>query len=406
MATSPSQSLPSQTISPLKKFVISVLLVDEQPIVAETIRSMLQDQPDIVLHYCNDPTKAIQFSSDVQPTVILQDLVMPNVDGIMLIRYFRANPATRDVPMIVLSSKDDPAIKVEAFEAGANDYIVKLPDKMELLARIRYHSDAYIRLLERNVAYKKLEESQKKLYAELADAANYVKSLLPPPIKGEITTSWSFIPSAQLGGDAFGYHWIDQEHFAFYLLDVCGHGVGAALLSISVMNVLRSQTLSNTNFLDPSQVLMSLNSNFQMELHNNMFFTIWYGVYNKTTREIIYASGGHPPAVVIESRQNEPKKVIELRIPGLVIGAMPNAQFRSGSYKIGIHDRLYLFSDGIYELAKSDGTMMQLEEFISEFRKLSDDAVDNIDHLLAFAKSMNRFSTFADDVSILEVTFN
>lgn len=401
MTNSYSKQNLSQTI---KK--ISVLLVDEQWIVFDTIRNMLKDQSDIVLHYCSDPANAIQFSSEVHPTVILQDLVMPDVDGVMLVRYFRANPETRDVPLIVLSSKDEPITKAEAFEAGANDYIVKLPDKVELIARIRYHSAAYNRLLERNLAYQKLEESQRKLNAELADAAAHVKSLLPLPLTGEIATTWRFIPSAQLGGDAFGYHWIDSEHFVFYLLDVCGHGVGAAMLSISVMNVLRSQTLSNTNFLDPSQVLISLNDSFQMEFHNNMFFTIWYGVYNKTTRELVYASGGHPPVILIESNSGRPKKAVELSIPGLVIGAMPSAQFRSAKYKIAPDDKLYLFSDGIYELSKADGNMMQLEDFISEIGKPPENGVENVDRLLYFSKSMNRFSSFADDVSILEIIFH
>lgn len=401
----PQEKLP-ETASDSKKFVTSVLLVDDQLIVAEAIRGMLQKEQDIIFHYCSDPAKAIQIASEVQPTVILQDLVMPDVDGLMLVRYFRANLATRDVPLIVLSTKEEPSIKAEAFEAGANDYMIKLPDKIELIARIRYHSSAYTRLLERNLAYKKLEESQRTLNIELAEAAAYVKSLLPKPLTGEITTCWRFIPSTQLGGDALGYHWIDSEHFAFYLLDVCGHGVGAALLSISVMNVLRAQTNSSTNFLDPSQVLSSLNESFQMESHNNMFFTIWYGVFNKKNRQITYASGGHPPAVLIDSTPNGIKKVSELRIPGLVIGALPGAQFRSATLFIEKKAKLYLFSDGIYELSKPDGTMLQLEEFIAEFGKPLENELENVDRILNFSKSVNRSGSFPDDVSILEITFN
>ena len=121
-----------------------------------------------------------------------------------------------------------------------------------------------------------------KLSTELSEAADYVKKILPQPITaGAIRTNWRFIPSTSLGGDAFGYHKVDQDHFAVYLIDVSGHGVGAALLSASVINVLRSQSLPNTDFKDPSQVLQALNLAFPSDSNKDMFFTIWYGVFNK-----------------------------------------------------------------------------------------------------------------------------
>src|SRR5262249_19690160 len=126
---------------------IVVLLVDDQPIIAEAVRRMLAGEPNVTLHYCQDPTQALQTANRVQPTVILQDLVMPEVDGLMLLKFFRANPATRDTPMIVLSSKEEPVVKAQAFALGASDYLVKLPDKVELIARIRHHSRGYISLL-------------------------------------------------------------------------------------------------------------------------------------------------------------------------------------------------------------------------------------------------------------------
>ena len=92
-------------------------------------------------------------------------------------------------------------------------------------------------------------------------------------------TQWLLVPSTELGGDSFGYHEIDEDHIAFYLLDVCGHGVGAALLSVTAINVLRSAALPRTDFRDPGAVLSSLNEAFPMERQNNMYFTIWYGVY-------------------------------------------------------------------------------------------------------------------------------
>ncbi|HHJ15011.1 MAG TPA: diguanylate cyclase [Gammaproteobacteria bacterium] len=140
-----------------------VLLVDDQPMVAEGIRRMIADEPDIEFHYCQDPKQAVQRATEVKATVILQDLVMPEVDGLTLVRFYRNNPATRDVPIIVLSSKDDPKIKSEAFAQNATDYLVKLPEKIELLARIRAHGRSYLAHREREEACAALRKMQAQL---------------------------------------------------------------------------------------------------------------------------------------------------------------------------------------------------------------------------------------------------
>lgn len=140
---------------------ITVLLVDDQAIVGEAVRRMLASEEDIDFYYCQDPTKAINMANEISPTVILQDLVMPEVEGLLLVQYFRANPVTREVPLIVLSSKEEPIIKAEAFALGANDYMVKFPDRLEVIARVRYHSKGYINLLQRNEAYEQLERANR-----------------------------------------------------------------------------------------------------------------------------------------------------------------------------------------------------------------------------------------------------
>ena len=139
------------------------LLVDDQAIVGEAVRRGLAGHPDISFHYCADPVQSLKLAADLKPTVILLDLVMPGTDGIELLRRFRAQPATAETPVVVLSVKEDPKIKVQAFEAGANDYLVKLPDKVELVARVRLHSRAYLNQKQRDEAYRALRESQQQL---------------------------------------------------------------------------------------------------------------------------------------------------------------------------------------------------------------------------------------------------
>ncbi|MCD6308672.1 MAG: SpoIIE family protein phosphatase [Candidatus Latescibacteria bacterium] len=389
--------------SSLTDYHIKVLLVDDQSIVAAAVERMLAPEADITFHYCQDPTKAIETAAEVSPTVILQDLVMPEIDGLTLVKFFRAHPKLKDVPLIVLSSREEAVTKADAFALGANDYLVKLPDKVELIARIRYHSKGYINLLQRNEAYEALLKSQQELASELAKAAEHVVSLLPQPITDPpIQTDWCFVPSAQLGGDSFGYHWIDDDHFAIYLLDVCDHGVGSALLSVSALNVLRSQTLPDTDFLVPEQVLAGLNDSFQMESHNNLYFTIWYGVMNARTNELRYASAGHPPAILL----TETGETAELMTKNLFIGGLPSSTFTGDSITVERPALLYVFSDGVYEVEKKDGSMWslgELEEFITG-RPAGDTAV--IDSLLSFIREMSAEEILADDFSMLKVMFS
>jgi adenylate cyclase len=136
---------------------LRVLVVDDQPIVAAALRKMLASEAELDFLYCSDPKEAITMAIEFSPTVILQDLVMPGIDGLELVSAFRKEAATRQVPLVVLSSKEDPEVKVAAFARGANDYLVKLPHEKELCARVRYHSTAYVRLLERDKAFADVE---------------------------------------------------------------------------------------------------------------------------------------------------------------------------------------------------------------------------------------------------------
>jgi len=147
----------------LPDYSMMVLLVDDQAMIGEAVRRALSEESDIDFHFCSDPHQALSVAQQIKPTVILQDLIMPGVDGIELLAQYRAAPGLRDVPIIVLSTKEDPKVKSAAFTAGANDYLVKLPDVIELLARIRYHSRSYLTMLQRDEAYRALRESQQQL---------------------------------------------------------------------------------------------------------------------------------------------------------------------------------------------------------------------------------------------------
>jgi serine phosphatase RsbU (regulator of sigma subunit) len=143
-------------------------------------------------------------------------------------------------------------------------------------------------------------ERAEQMRRDIDRACHYVRSLLPDPLTdGGIQTDWLFEPSAQLGGDAFGYDRLDADTFLTYLFDVAGHGAGAAMHSVSVLNVLRQRMLPEADLRDPARALASLNAMFQMDRHDGMVFTMWYAVYDQARRILRYACGGHHPAYLV-----------------------------------------------------------------------------------------------------------
>ena len=241
-----------------------------------------------------------------------------------------------------------------------------------------------------------LQRTQTRLSEELTEATNYVFSILPPPRDAGPRTRWLLVPSTELGGDSFGYHEIDSDHIAFYLLDVCGHGVGAALLSVTAINVLRSAALPKTDFRDPGAVLSALNEAFPMERQNNMYFTIWYGVHKRSTGELRYASAGHPPSVLCKSGGD----VLTLSTPGIAIGMMPDMIYRTKMGEIGAGDRLHLISDGTFEVETAPGEMLAYADFVE---KLS--ASEDPELLLDWVRGLNGPGPLPDDFSLLTVDF-
>jgi len=380
---------------------VTVLLVDDQPIIGEAVRRMLAGEEGLAFHYCKDAPRALEVAAEVGPTVILQDLVMPEIEGLELVKRFRADERFRDVPIIVLSTKEEAAVKAEAFAVGANDYIVKLPDRLELVARVRYHSRGFIALVERNEAFTALQASQQVLANDLATAAHYVRSLLPPPQQlGGVAADWRFIPSAELGGDAFGYHHLDDTHLAVYLLDVCGHGVGAALLSVSALNAIRSEALPQTDFHDPGSVLAALNKAFPMERQNDMFFTIWYGVYDTANRSLRWAGGGHPPAVLLPPGGGA---TTLLESDGPLIGAVDGLEFGSSSVSVPPGAQLFVYSDGAFEISRPDGSMWAFDDFLKTLAAPPAAATNRMDALVSHVRQLSGRDDFNDDFSMVEL---
>jgi serine phosphatase RsbU (regulator of sigma subunit) len=246
---------------------------------------------------------------------------------------------------------------------------------------------------------KKTEELDK----DIRKASQYVHSLLPPPISsGPVHTAWRFVPSAQLGGDAFGYYWLDPSTFVFYLMDVSGHGVGSAMHSVSVLNVLRQRALPLVDFKNPSEVLASLNERFPTSDHNGLYFTMWYGVYDTNTRELSYGTAGHGPAIMVPADKNGTEP---LGMSAMMIGMMPDQTYDVARVTVPPASTLFVFSDGAYEIVTKDGDRWELENFLPLLTAPSVPQMTEPDRVYQAIKEVVKPGPLDDDLSLLAVTF-
>lgn len=241
-----------------------------------------------------------------------------------------------------------------------------------------------------------------QLKGELAEAARYVRALLPAPTTAPFAIDWRHVPSAQLGGDALGYHWIDDDHFALYLLDVCGHGVGPCLLSVAVLRVLQATSLRDVDFRAPGAVLAALNDTFQMQNREDLYFTLWYGVYRPSRRTLSYACAGHPAAVMIDASSGEMEL---LKAKGVPIGLMPDVTYPCETRTIPHGRSLFLLSDGAFEIEGADGTMLEFEAFLEMLIAASGAGEAPLDALHGALLALRGGEALEDDFSIVHFNF-
>ena len=329
------------------------------------------------------------------PTVVISDWKLEiSSEGLSTWQQLKADPATPPIFCLMLTPHNDFPEYAVALEKGADDLLSKPINSKEIRARL-LAGERILQLEE------ELREQKQLLATELSEAEAYVRSLLPDDLTEKIPIKARFFPSRLLGGDCYDYYWLDPDYLVIYLLDVSGHGLGSALLSTSVLNVLRSQSLPDVNFYRPEKVLKALNETFQMQYQNEKYFTIWYGVYNRANRQLLYASAGHPPAVVVSDQMGKSQTVECLRTPGLPIGMLPDINYQWHRCHIPPRSRLYVFSDGVYEIQQMDNTIMGLDEFVEILSKHTPDRT--IDDILSKVNARTQNSTFSDDLSLLEV---
>lgn len=370
--------------------MVQILVIDDDPAVQLVLKRTLMQQ-GYAVEVAADGWDGLLQARKLQPELIICDWMMPHLDGLEVCRRLKQEMQLATF-FILLTSRTSISDRVQGLDNGADDFLSKPIDLAELQARVR----AALRIQQLT---RELQRQKRQMEAELAEASEYVRSLLPRPLQTPIKVDSCFIPSRQLGGDCYDYAWLTPEHLMFFLLDVSGHGLGAALPSVSILNLLRSRSLGETDLLQPAQVLAALNRVFQMESHGDKYFTIWYGVYHQPSQQLRYATAGHPPALLVTATGVE-----ALKTPGMPIGCFPEVEFVCHERQIEQSGQLYLFSDGIYELAQPDGSVWGLPRWVGFLEELHQTEPVTIAQILEQLRQVNPTGNFSDDVSLMQLT--
>lgn len=378
-----------------------ILIIDDDPAIQRVLKkAILKEGYEVEL--ASDGQRGIELAQALQPSLIICDWVMPGVDGLEVCRHIKAQPNLSTTFFILLTSRSSLEDRVLGLDTGADDFLPKPIEITELQARIR----AGLRI---HQLTNDLQQQKQLLESELAEASEYVRSLLPPSLKSPIPIQTTFIPSRQLGGDCFDYYWLESGELVLFLLDVSGHGLGAALPSISILNMLRSRALSDVDFRHPVQVLNTLNRIFQMGSQGDRYFTLWYGVYNPKTHQLNYSSAGHPPSLLVfpstKNIKTNEVEIYSLRTRGLPIGLFPDSQYSAAEQLILPGSCLYIFSDGVYELPQPNGEIWGLPRFIELLRSLHVERSPSLTTIQQALIQENKSPIFQDDISLIKVQF-
>jgi sigma-B regulation protein RsbU (phosphoserine phosphatase) len=335
-----------------------VLLVDDNPTNLQVLFQTL-DGRGYELLVARTGEDALSVASRARPDLVLLDIMMPGIDGFETCRRLKADPETRESAVIFMSALGETKDKVRGLDLGAVDYITKPFQAEEVMARVDTHLT--IQRLQQDLARRnaQLDEANRKMKGDLLAAAQVQQSLLPAalPQTDRARFAWEYRPCDDLAGDSLGVFTIDQRRVGLFVLDVTGHGVPAALLSVAATHILSRRDPQRSiiirpgsgageiSIVPPAEVTDRLNGLFPMAESANRFFTMVYGVLDLVDGRLRYAAAGHPGPLVLRADGSAES----LDSTGIPIGIDPGATFEEVQIDLAPGDRFYLYSDGCFE---------------------------------------------------------
>lgn len=356
-------------------------------------------------------TEPIQF--------VITDWVMSGGDSSSLCQDIRSLDLPHYTYIILVTSLESDQSVLQGLEAGADDFIRKPIQLDELHARIRAGERVLAlekALQDRNTKLVDLSNNllnaQEIINRELKMAAKMQRELLPPTTTRffNVTIDWLFCPSLMISGDLFNFLRLDETRIGFYSLDVAGHGVTSAIVSFSVFRLLSSEMQRGSplkrklpekpyyEIVPPAEVMVELNSQFQTDSNNWLYFTMVYGVIDTVAHTVELSQAGHPNPIYIT--QNEPVQFIGE--DGFPIGLTENVEYDTIVLNYRVGDRLILYSDGITECVGANGEMYGTEQLLEFMEHNRDLPIKEISHgLNEQIRAWRGNEPFEDDISML-----
>ncbi len=373
-----------------------VLVVDDEASNRTILRHFLESR-GIDVADAPDGAQALARLRERQFDLILLDVVMPVLNGLEVLQEIRRSPIHGDVPVIMVTARDQSSDIVRAFGLGATDYVPRPIDFPVLLARV----ETQLALRRRGAA---LREANDRLAGDLAAARRVQEALLPPerPEVPGITVRWRFEPCEALAGDLLNVVPIDDRHVALYVLDVVGHGVAAALLAVMVNQALARMIAWGSDGngpLSPAAVASRLNTEFPWNDRTQQFSTLLYGVLELKSREFRFVSAGHPGPIHLP----RDGAVRAVKVEGHMIG-LGDGKYEEQVLTLAPGDRLYLYSDGLTDQKNAAGKRFGKEHVgwvLADQRGAG--LAEGLGKLLDAVKAWRAPATLDDDVSVLAV---
>ncbi len=393
-----------------------VLIVDDNPTNLQLLYQTLNGRGYRILA-ADGGEAALRTAVKAQPQLILLDIMMPGMDGYEVCRRLKADPATRDAAVIFLSALDKTEDKVQGFDLGAVDYITKPFQPAEVTARVETHLT--IARLRNNLEGRnaQLRVANERMRADLDAAARVQGAMLPsaPPDNEHIDAAWVWRPCDELAGDSLNVFAFDDRYLGIYVLDVSGHGVPAALLSVTVtrslspnsesFSLVTEQDGSERGFaiIDPIEVAHRLNEVYPMDHAARLFFTIIYGVLDTETGEFRYVAAGHPGPLVIRRDGT----VESHQATGIPIGVLGRADYEPARIVLQSGDRFFAYTDGIYEERNVDGEEFGMERLSAALAASRGEPMATaIEAVITGVEQWHGSKAFHDDVTLLGLQRN
>jgi sigma-B regulation protein RsbU (phosphoserine phosphatase) len=367
-----------------------ILIINDNEDIREVIEFFLQSKEYETLT-AESGMRGIELAATFKPDLILLDIMMPEMDGYMTCEKLKSNSDTKNIPVIFLSTLTDSKDKVRGLEIGGVDFINTHGDQAELLARVQTH-------LNIKTLTQKLMASNQELTENLNAAAIIQRSfLLPPELKiAGIQHASMWVPANLLGGDIYNAIPCGPDKVIFYMLDVSGHDVPSALVTVSVSQFLFLQNQVMGTALAPKEMLQLLDKEYPIERFNR-FFTIFYLVFDTTTGEVTYSCAGHPPAILLRNGH----KPVMLEKGGTIIG-LSKGSFDQGSERLQENDKMILYTDGVLEQKNRKGETYGLDKLHALLDKIKENPIETIVNMIKkdVEQHADGSPTF-DDLSIM-----